>query len=191
MLKRWLGMVCAALALMTVGCVKEPVFKLDSMRVKGATIQGVELVMMMRVQNDNSFDVKVRDVRVDVVIAERFKLPRIQYNPDTWLGSDATTLLEVPVLIPLLMVWPMVSATAQANVVSYTMTGLVDVTAVRALDIEKNDYEVDESASISRAELIGALIKGGLQPPAGLTLTQGPTDSGRRHSRALLRPRAR
>ena len=184
-------MVCAALALMTVGCVKEPVFKLDSMRVKGATIQGVELVMMMRVQNDNSFDVKVRDVRVDVVIAERFKLPRIQYNPDTWLGSDATTLLEVPVLIPLLMVWPMVSATAQANVVSYTMTGLVDVTAVRALDIEKNDYEVDESASISRAELIGALIKGGLQPPAGLTLTQGPTDSGRRHSRALLRPRAR
>ncbi len=142
------------------GCVSEPVLELYGARVTAATPAGVQLTMMMKVTNNNSFDVKVRNVRASVTIANRYQLPYLQYNPDQWLNAGAATVLNVPMIIPWNLVGPLVGTSLGSNAVHYHILGYADVTAVRLLGIEKNDYKLDEDGVFSRMDLIMAAGRG-------------------------------
>ena len=155
---RWL--IVVAFACIAAGCVSEPTLDLYGARIASAGPNGVTLQMTMKVTNPNSFDVKIRNVRCNVTIANRFVLPYMQYNPDQWLGSDSATLVQVPMTIPWNMVTPMVQTTLGSNLLSYRIVGFADVTAVRLLNIERNDYGLDKQGAFSRLDLVMAAGRG-------------------------------
>jgi LEA14-like dessication related protein len=144
----------------TTGCPVKPVAELYGVRVQSVSPAGIQLDMTMKVNNYNIFDVKVRNVRCAVTIAERFRLPPIVYNPDTWLGANASTIVHVPVTMPWTLVWPMINTTVGSNVLGYRTAGVVDITAVRMLGIQVNDYQFDDEGSVSRFELLTAAMRG-------------------------------
>ncbi|MEZ4440456.1 MAG: hypothetical protein R3B72_15270 [Polyangiaceae bacterium] len=121
--------------------------------------------VVMKVNNKNFFDVQVRNVRANVVVAEKVRLPMIAYNPDVWLGAKQTTLVPVPVTLPWALVGPLLAATIESDTVDYHVEGVADVTAVRMLGIRRNDEPFDDEAEVSRAQLVAAAIQGGLSPP--------------------------
>ena len=146
--------------LLLSGCVSEPVLELYGARVTAATPAGVQLTMQMKVTNNNSFDVKVRNVRASVTIANRFQLPYLQYNPDQWLNANQATVINVPMVIPWTLVAPLAATSLGSNAVHYHIIGYADVTAVRMLGIEKNDYQLDADGVFSRVDLIMAAGRG-------------------------------
>lgn len=150
----------AALAALGTGCVKTPVLQLHSARVSGVSPTGIILSVTMRVNNENSFDVRVRNVRANVTIQSRYTLPYLQYNPDTWLGSDASTFVPAPMTIPWVMVKPLVATSIGSNQVGYTLNGLADVTATRLLQIQANDYGINAAGFFSRGDLVLAAGRG-------------------------------
>lgn len=153
-------MLAGVLAASAMGCVKTPVLQLHSARIGGVSATGVILSVTMRVNNENSFDVRVRNVRANVTIQSRYTLPYLQYNPDTWLGSDASTLVPAPMTIPWVMVKPLLTTSIGSNAVSYTLNGLADVTATRLLQIQANDYGINAAGTFSRGDLVLAAGRG-------------------------------
>lgn len=160
---RWIWAL-ATLLVSTGACVSKPVLELYGARVQSASPMGVGLVMLMQVNNDNAFDVKVRSVRVNITIAKRFRLPPVYHNPDQWLAAGSSTLVAVPITVPWQLVGPLLATTAGSSQVTYRVRGFADVTAVRLLGIQKNDYPIDEVGSVSRGQLVAAAGRGILTP---------------------------
>ncbi|MBI4703851.1 MAG: hypothetical protein HY744_22300 [Deltaproteobacteria bacterium] len=150
----------AALVLCLAGCVSRPVLELYGATISSAGPAGVGLDLYLQVNNQNFFDVQIRDVRVGVILAERYRLPPLQFNPDQWLAAKAATLVRVPVVVPWTLVAPLLATSAGSEEVSYRVSGLADVTAVRLLGLQRNDYPVDEEGSVSRAALLAAAMRG-------------------------------
>jgi hypothetical protein len=150
--------LCAASS--SLGCVSKPVLELYSARVASASQQGVGLELTMQVNNKNSFDVKIRNVRASVLLAGRHQMPPIAYDPNQWLGAGRSTLVRVPAVIPWNQVGPLLRTTARSSEISYRVKGLADVTAVRMLGIQVNDYELDEEGSVPRSALLRAAGRG-------------------------------
>lgn len=165
MTRRVMILMVLALAF-CVGCVSKPVLELHSARVTSASPAGVGMTLLMRVNNENSFDVKVRNVRAHVTIANGFHLPPVHYNPERWLPAGESTIVPVPVVVPWPMIGPLASMTMRSRVIHYRVTGMVDVTAVRMLGIESDDHQLDENGSISRNALIQAAGRGFFNPGA-------------------------
>jgi LEA14-like dessication related protein len=155
----------AALVTLLAGCPPPPVVQLSSARILGATQYGVNVNMRLRVNNPNVFDVKVRNVRAQVTIAERFALPYIRFNPDQWMPANSWSYVDVPATIPWKTIAPLTAATLGSNIINYHVSGYVDVTATRMLAIAVNDHELDDDASISRADLVFAAMRGAVQTP--------------------------
>ena len=163
----WLRLMLLAIALLasSTGCVSKPVVELHSASIRGAGPLGVAMVMVMKVNNKNVFDVQVRNVRANIVIAERFRMPTVTYNPNQWLAAGRSTLLQMPVTVPWAMIGPLLATTVGSATIDYRVTGLVDVTAVRMLGIRSNDEQVDEEGTVSRLELLMAAGRGIGGPP--------------------------
>jgi hypothetical protein len=157
---RALALVFVALVL--TACPRKPILELHSGRLQSASPLGIGFELEMRVNNENAFDVKIRNVRASVVIADRYALPQLHYNPDQWLGAGQTTIVRVPMVLPWPLVAPLMATTVGRDRISYNVRGLIDVTAVRMLGIEKNDYAIDEKGSVSRAQLVVAAARGAL-----------------------------
>ena len=148
-----------ALVLLSFGCVHEkrrPVLEIHSMRAMSMSPQGLGLMLRMRVNNHHPFDVKVRNVRANVVIANAYQLPPVYADPDAWLAANRYTFVDVPVLLPWPMLRPLLMTTAQSPVIHYQVTGYADVTAVRLLGIQRNDHYLNQQGSVSRGELMSA-----------------------------------
>jgi hypothetical protein len=157
-MERGLAILILALSVLLCGCPK-PTFELHSVRVQGPAPQGVNLQMVMQVNNPYPFDVKVRNVRTRVMIAGRYRLPPIVYDPDQWLGANGTTFVKVPVMVPWPMITPLVRTTIGSSELDYRVIGWADITAVRMLGIQRNDHRIEEHSAVSRAELVGVLSR--------------------------------
>ncbi len=154
---------CAALVAMAVllgGCVSKPVLELYGARVAGVTPQGVTLLLTLKVNNDNAFDVRVRNVRANVTVAHQYSLPYLQFDPEQWLASDASTLVPIPMSVPWQMIAPLLATSAGSPSLAYHVHGLADVTATRLLQIQRNDYMLDEDGAFSRFDLVMAAGRG-------------------------------
>lgn len=150
-----LAPTCAVLAIVS-GCVSKPVVSLDHAALSYASFRGIGLDVFLKVVNENSYDVQVRNVRADVTIAGRYALAPIDIQPNTWLPADETTLVRVPVLIPWQIVPGLLNETVGSPSISYRVRGSADVTAVRMLGIERNDYPVDQQGTVPRQQLINS-----------------------------------
>ncbi len=159
--RRLLGQTLAAGLLILAslgasGCAERPTMRLHHAEVRFASLQGVGLDIFMSVDNTNSFDIQIRNVRVEVFLANRYNLPAIDYSPNTWLPAGEKTVLRVPVVIPYTLVPQLVNETANSLYINYHVRGSADVTATRAFGVERDHYPIDEGGSIARNDMLAA-----------------------------------
>lgn len=137
-------------------CVSKPKMQLHHAEVRAAGPMGIGMEVFLRVNNENSFDVQVRNVRVQTVLQGRWGLPPVAYSPNQWLPADGTTIVSAPVIIPWTLVGPLLAETATSPTISYRVRGEADVTAIRSIGIKSNNYPVDETGSIPRIAVLQA-----------------------------------
>src|SRR5689334_6871429 len=94
------------------GCVTKPVVTVHHAEVQGISTLGLSAVIVLRVRNDNSYDVQVRNVRAQVTVGGRYPLMPIDVSPNQWLPAKQTTLVAVPVTIPWQIVPALIAETA-------------------------------------------------------------------------------
>lgn len=135
---------------MLPSCVSKPKMELHHAEVQTAGPMGIGMNVYLRVNNDNSFDVQVRNVRVQTTLQGRWTLPPVAYSPNQWLPADGTTVVQAPVIIPWPLVAPLLAETAMSPSISYRVRGEADVTAIRSIGIRSDNYPVDETGSIPR-----------------------------------------
>jgi hypothetical protein len=138
------------------GCVSKPVVSLDHAELASASLFGLGLAVVLQVDNPNSYDVEVRSLHVNVTIAGRYALAPIDVQPHQWLAAKQTTRVTVPVVIPWTVIPPLIAETLGSPRVTYRVKGSADVTAVRMLGIERNDYPVDEEGTLPRQIFLDA-----------------------------------
>ena len=131
----------ASLAL--VGCVTEPAVRLNHANLVGATPAGVRFDLVLEVENRNAFDVEVRSVQGQPIVAGSNGIAPIAIEPRQWLRAGTETLVPVVVTVP----WPVAtSIAAQAlteGEIGYRFVGYADVTATQTFQIRKDRYPID------------------------------------------------
>lgn len=156
-------------SLLLTGCfASKPAMKLWGTQVRNAGPPGLAMNMTMRVENDNSFDIQIRNVRASVVLAGRFPLPPIVASPNTWLRAGQVSHVTVPVTVPWNMVPSLTATAALGPYVRFHVTGYADVTGTRSLKIDANDWRVNEEGVVSSAEIIASAGRGHLPMLPGM-----------------------
>lgn len=150
----------ALFAAVLTGCPPPPAMTLHSARIVAPWPDGVHLAMTLKVRNDYPIDIQVRNVRTAVVIGRGYQLPPIVHSPNQWLPAGRTTAVTVPVVIPWHLVTPLLATSVGSNVIPYRVGGYADVTAVRAIGIDRDDFHLDEKGAISRFDLVMAAGRG-------------------------------
>lgn len=160
MMRRALLVLVAALAVLATGCFSEPSMKLYGARITHASPAGVGMTMSMSVENNNSFDVMVRDVRADVMLARQYRLPTVVVSPNQWLPANGKTVVQVPVTVPWPLVAPLLGTTVMSPTIEYKVWGSANVTATRSLEIDWDDYQIEKGGKFYRQELVNAAGRG-------------------------------
>jgi ABC-type proline/glycine betaine transport system substrate-binding protein len=155
-LPRWAALGTMLLALAAApACVNQPKVTVHHAELRGVSTWGLQTMIMLQVRNDNSYDVQIRNVNVNVTFGRGLNLP-VQFSPNQWLPSNQTTMVAVPVTIPWTAIPQLVAETTGAYAIPYYVKGMADVTATRAFGIERDNYPVDEGGSIPRQMVVDA-----------------------------------
>lgn len=154
----------AATALALAGCVKKPTIKLNHAEISGIQVGfplqiNVVMRLVMEVYNPNSYDVAVRAVHGQTVLAEKYAIPvDMTFGPQgVWLPAKQTSALVVPVTIPVQLGLAVLGEAWVGPSVPYRFSGKADVTATSTFALEKDDYSVDERGEIPRAQFDAAV----------------------------------
>ena len=159
----WIALVAVA----APACVREPTMRLRHAEISGFQIAfppslGITLTVVVDVTNPNDYDVAVRAVRGQVMLANRYPLPVDFRAPGqgVWLPSGRTTSVRVPVSMPGQLAAALVREWYASPMIPYRFSGRADVTATRTFQLERDDYSVDAYGSISRWHMESALRGG-------------------------------
>ena len=167
--ERFLGISLASLALLsstTIACVHKPEMHLDHAEISGvqlATIPpgvGIVMTVFINVYNPNSYDVAIRGVRGQTVLGGLGPVPVVYQAPPPdglWLPAGQTTAVRVPITIPVQLVLALAQQGLAAPTVEYRFTGTADVTASHTFQLEKDNYAVDETGTITRADMLAVI----------------------------------
>jgi LEA14-like dessication related protein len=150
------------------GCVSKPTMRLHHAEISGVQMglpPSLFMTVVLQVTNPNAYDVAVRAVRGQVIMADKFSFP-IDWRPAqaVWMPADRTTVVRVPVVLPMQTVWQLLREAVATPIIGYRVVGAADVIGTRTFQIEKDDYAVDERGTISRAE-IAAVLPNSVFPP--------------------------
>lgn len=152
------------LVVLNGGCASKPTMKLNHAEVQGMTFGfppqlGVLMNVVLDVYNPNSYDVAVRAMRGQVVFADRYPLAIDFRDPGEglWLAADKTTTIRVPVSVPVQLALQLFHEASINPNIPFKVVGKADVTATRTFKIEKDDYAVDESGTLTRDQMAAAL----------------------------------
>jgi len=124
---------------------------------------GILMTVVVDVYNPNGYDVAIRAMRGQVVMAGRYMLPVDFRAPGNglWLAADKTTSVRVPVSIPFDLGLALLRESVATPFIPYRLTGRADVTASSTFRVESDDWGVDEQGTISRKQ-IAAIIPNSL-----------------------------
>lgn len=133
--------------------------EVTGLRVAFPPSASVVMTVVVAVYNPNGYDVAIRAVRGQLTLARRYPMPLDFYPvpPGVWLPSDRTTLVRVPVNVPVQIAAAVLQESLFSPVVPYRFSGRADVTATRSLKLEVDNYAVDEEGVVTRAELEAAV----------------------------------
>jgi hypothetical protein len=111
---------------------------------------------VLDVYNPNSYDVAVRAVRGTTTMAGKYPIPVTFQAPGDgmWLPSKQTSQVRVPVSVPLAVAFSLVQESMMTPVIAYRFQGTADVTATRSLQLEKDNYGVDEQGTVTREQMM-------------------------------------
>lgn len=152
----WVIFAVASLALTPLpACVKKPEVKLHHAEVRAASLYGLGMEVFLVVDNTNSYDIQLRSIRATVTLARQYPVA-LQFSPNRWLPANQATIVAVPMTVPWAMLPGLVAASAGSLTVPYTVRGSADVTAIRSVGIESDDYPVDEEGTIPRQAFVDA-----------------------------------
>lgn len=129
---------------------------LDRGEIAAPNLQGVNVNVVVLVNNGKSYDVMIRNLRANVTMANRYPLAPIRYNPNQWLGARQITRVAVPVTIPWPQVLPLLAESMGRETIAFNVDGAADVTATRALAYEVNDKEFHETGLVPRSAILAA-----------------------------------
>ena len=149
------GILCLA-ALASAGCAQKPTMHLHHAELRSASFQGVGLDVILRVHNPNTYDVKIRNVNVRVLLAGRYTLPSVVYSPNQWLPAGEDSYVRAPMLIPYALIPQLLRETVLSPMIRYRVQGSADVTAVRLLGVERDNFPVNEEGAFARSDLAAA-----------------------------------
>ena len=124
-----------------------------------AAVMATPLMLLVARDNPNSYDVAIRAVRGQVILAGMYTLPvdfRAQGN-GVWLRAGAITKVAVPVDIPVQLAIQLVQSGMSVPTITYRFIGRADVTATSTFQLEKDDYSVNEWGIMTRQQLAAAL----------------------------------
>lgn len=155
-LRRWaaLGPVLFALAA-APGCVNKPAVTIHHAELRGVSAWGLNVMILLQVRNENSYDVMIRNVNVNTTFGRGLNLP-VMFSPNQWLRANQTSFVQVPVTIPWTAIPQLIAETNGAYAIPYHVKGVADVTATSSLQIERNNYPVDEDGAIPRQMVVDA-----------------------------------
>lgn len=150
----------AMIALAAQGCglfggAKHPKIHVTGVQVKGVEVTlkplkvSAQLDLMLRVDNPNDFDLKVRSVRGQVTLAGRQNVP-IQAQPEVWLPAEKSTDVTIPAQVPLEAVVEVVRTSIKSDCVPYAFEGTADLIATSSLELEKNGYPFKKEGCLPR-----------------------------------------
>jgi hypothetical protein len=154
-----------AAALGSSGCVSKPTMHLNHAEISGVALAtlppSIDVVMtiVLDVYNPNGYDVAVRAVRGQTVMAGRYPINVDYHAPGDglWLPSKQTTSVRVPISVPVALAFQLVQESLTAPVIPYHFKGNADVTASRTFQIEKDNYGVDEDGAVTRDQMLAVL----------------------------------
>jgi len=115
---------------------------------------GLNTVIYLQVRNDNPYDVQIRGMNVNVTFGHGYPIGPINFPTNQWLQANRTTLVAVPVTIPWVVMPALISETMGSYSIPYHVKGYADVTATRTFQIDRDNYQVDESGSLPRQMLV-------------------------------------
>ena len=151
-----------ALAVLALGilvtpaaCAKKPVIVVQYAQINGINLSGIVVGVVCRVHNSNGFDIQIRRLYADTMLAGSIRLP-IDVQPNTWLPAKQTTSMVVPVTIPWFSIPQVLQATLGTEDIPYIVNGYADVTASQSLGIKVNKEPVTDQGVIKRSALLSA-----------------------------------
>ncbi|MEP7119496.1 MAG: hypothetical protein ABJE95_01245 [Byssovorax sp.] len=158
------ALALAGLVVASAACVQKPTMKLDHAEISGVRVGfppslGVLMNIVVAVDNPNSYDIAIRAVRGQVVLANMYTLP-VNFrapNNGVWLRSGVISRMAVPVDIPVQLAVQLLQNGMSMPTISYRFIGHADVTATSTLQLEKDDYSVNEWGIMTRQQLAAAL----------------------------------
>ncbi len=160
-------LACAAWA--CTACAKKPTMHLNHAEISGFQVAtfppSVVMTVVVDVFNPNGYDVAIRAMRGQVIMADKYTIP-LDYRPPgdgLWLPAGRTTQVSTPVAIPVNLAIALVGEAFASPTISYRLVGKADVTGTRSFQIEKDDYALDEPGTVTR-EQIQAIIPNTLRP---------------------------
>jgi hypothetical protein len=169
----FVALVSLVLAVATcTACAHKPEMHLDHAEISGVQLAtmppslGIVMTVVLDVYNPNSYDVAVRGVRGQTVLANQYPLPvTYQAPPDgVWMPAGQTTPVRVPITVPLPLAIVLAQVALGSPTIPYHFTGVADVTATRTFQIEKDNYSVDESGTITSAQMLAVIPQNPFMP---------------------------
>jgi hypothetical protein len=157
--------IFVAFALAATGCSHKPTMRLNHAEISGVQLAtfppglGVAMKVVVDVNNPNSFDLAIRALRGQVVMAERYTFPlQFPAPPDgVWLPAGQTTPISVTVTMPAEQAIAIVQESMSAAEIPYRFSGRADVTATRTFQIAKDDYSIEETGTVPRQKILEVL----------------------------------
>ena len=159
------GLLCVAAAL-SAGCVHKPEMHLDHAEITGVALAtmppslGIVMTLVIQVYNPNSYDVAVRGVRGQAILANQYPLPVMFQAPPPdglWLPAGQTTAIRVPITMPIELALALVQQGMASPTIPYRFTGAADVTASHTFQLEKDNYAVDETGTVTRDQMLAVI----------------------------------
>jgi hypothetical protein len=153
------------LAAASAACVHKPEMHLDHAEISGVQLAtlppslDVVMTVVLNVYNPNSYDVAVRAVRGQTVMANRYPIPVNYAAPGDglWLPARQTTPVRVQFSVPIQVAFSLLQESFAAPVIPYRFQGKADVTATRSFQLEKDNYGVDEQGTVTREQMMAVL----------------------------------
>ena len=154
-----LALLCVA------GCVSKPTMRLDHSELNGVQLAtmppsiGIQMTVVLAVTNPNGYDVAIRAVRGQTMMADKYPLPVDYQAPaeGVWLPAKQTTLVRVPVMVPLPLALQLLQEVMASPTIAYRFIGKADVTATRTLALEKDNYAMDEQGVLTREQMMAVV----------------------------------
>jgi hypothetical protein len=119
----------------------------------------VAMTMVIDVHNPNAYDVAIRAMRGQVIIADQYPLPITFTAPGdgVWLPADKTTQVRIPIVMPVQLALAVLQKAYATPQIPYRCIGKADVTGTRTLKVEQDNYAVDEHGMIDRQQIANVI----------------------------------